>query len=66
MRCKACDMSMHVTFRAVEGVKEPVLEELCPQCLYIIRAAMYDGGPHNELETIACELGIQPDEEGIE
>lgn len=54
---------MPVAFRAVEGLKTPVLETLCPACLYIIRASLYDGGPDNELETIICELGIQPDEE---
>ena len=53
---------MSITYRNVPGLKDPVLEDLCPLCLYILRASLYDGGPHNELDTI-CELGIEPDEE---
>jgi len=52
---------MPVTFRAIEGLKQPVLETLCPHCLYIIRATLYDGGPDNELDNIMCELGIDHD-----
>lgn len=62
MRCKACNGDMHTTFRNVEGLKEPILEDLCPVCLYIIRASVYDGGPTNELEVIA-ELGVIDDDE---
>ena len=62
MRCKACNGEMHTTWRSVEGLKEPILEDLCPSCLYIIRASIYDGGPSNELDLIS-ELGVELDDD---
>lgn len=57
MRCRACNNEMEVAFWLPDGALEPVLEDLCPYCLYIVRAMQYDGGPDNELD-ILLELGV--------
>lgn len=58
MRCKACDKEIEVNYWQPEDSPVVILEDLCPYCLYIVRASVYDGGPDNELDTIAQSLGV--------
>lgn len=60
MRCKACNKEMDPLqlFRQVDGVDHLVIEDLCSECLFIVRAMNYDGGPDNEVEEIMATIGV--------
>lgn len=63
MRCRACNREMEVNFyepKVEAGAKPPgiLLEDLCPGCLMIVRAQLYNGGPDNEIDNLTQELGI--------
>lgn len=64
MRCKACNNEMEVRFYEPEvedGAKPtgPILEDLCPGCLMIVRAQLYGAdGPDNEIENLTHALGL--------
>ena len=61
MRCRACNKEHDPLqlFRKVEG--QEVMEDLCGECLFWARAAVYDGGPDGELEYLQVTLGIGGD-----
>ncbi len=58
MRCRACNREHDPLqlLRTVEG--QVVMEDLCGECLFWARAAVYDGGPDGELEYLTVTLGI--------
>lgn len=58
MRCRACDKKTDVAWWYPDDAAGPVLETLCPSCLFFVRAMLYDGGPDNEIETLTMTLGI--------
>lgn len=66
MHCKACDCSIQVTWRAVEGLDKPILEDLCSNCQHWARAAAYDGGPPNEMDVLLETLGVRYEKEDSE
>lgn len=59
MRCKACNNPVEVRWFQPPDSLAILLESLCPLCLHIVRATLYDGGPDNEIDVI-MELGYVP------